>query len=631
MNLYRLHLYTLFIFAMVALLGCSDERISEKDKGGLTSNQIRLIVQIPSTAVPKNAMLKSGQTAAELRVNEIQVLVFENGLYAYKSDGANIDQSANTATFVARVRSTAVPTTLFIIANASSEVNASEPVIGAPINEVRTLFNMPYTTSSITSNFPMWGSYTFPSGISNTPLDITTPISLLRTFARVDVSIAPTASNFSLETVQVFRAASNMQLIPNSPNTELSVTSPSIPAGTVFNINTTAVNATSPTLSQAQVYLPESAAPTLANQVSQATCVVVGGRYNNSATRRFYRLDFNPQLPNHPLGQILRNNRYEFDISEVSADGYNTALEAANNPSSNMNFELVIWPGDQINYMYFDNFDYFGLSDMDIGLGGTVNYTKQIDIATNLSGYALRFGTDGAWQQTLDNGVFRVTRTNGDQTLVVTALTNNFTSNYRKQTMQIQAGNLNPITVQLIQTPSPPNIEWATTNVAAFRVFSARIQDHGNLYQWNRTTSFPANTTTAVGWSNTLDPSLVWVAANDPCPIGWRMATIEDWHLFVIMYPGISSRADGVFYAPTQAEANNATYANPGNAIFLPNTGFRSGTSGVFTSTNGGYIASDRQLPDGRFNVFLPAGGSNTIQTVAASTLARVVRCVRDL
>lgn len=630
-------LTTLYIIITLSMPSCI-ENMDTPDFSENTDGFVRFTVNIPSAAIPRENTLRSRQIAAETLINEIQVLVFENGLYSYKATGGDINQTDGVASFSARIRSNNVPTTIYIVANNNAVVDANEPAIDSSIDDVNTLFNLPYTSAGTSGNVALWGSYRWENGVDATIDNIVTPISLLRAMARVDVEVAPTAStNFTLQSVQVFRAANTIQIIPNSPNTELSVTTPSIPEGAEFDVNTNPVTSISATLSEAQVYIPESSAPPQADQVSQATCIVVGGRFNNSATTRFYRLDFNPLIEGHPLGQILRNCRYDFTISEVSADGYNTAAEAANNPSSNMDFDLVIWPSEQIRYMFFDNNDYFGLSELDVGLGGTANYTKQIDITTNLSGYALRFGTDGAWQQTLNNGVFSVTRTNGDQTLVVTALTNNFTPSYRKQLMQIQAGNLDPISVELIQASTPILLEWASRNVDALHTFAPNINSYGRLYQWNRTNSFTASsggTNPPPGWSDILSESLVWSATNDPCPTGWRIPTSEDWLLFKVMYPFFSFRPtipnNGTFYAATQEEADNATFANPGNAIFLPGAGWRIHSFGSYSlpaSGDGGrYWSSIRSTGFNLFNIEI-----NTLSLMGANNTAYPVRCVRDL
>lgn len=47
-------------------------------------------------------------------------------------------------------------------------------------------------------------------------------------------------------------------------------------------------------------------------QLTEATCIVVGGYYDGQTKPTYYRIDFNPGYAEHPFGQILRNQQIYF-------------------------------------------------------------------------------------------------------------------------------------------------------------------------------------------------------------------------------------------------------------------------------------------------------------------------------
>ncbi len=57
--------------------------------------------------------------------------------------------------------------------------------------------------------------------------------------------------------------------------------------------------------------------------------------------------------------------------------------------------------------------------------------------------------------------------------------------------------------------------------------FANAANPRGMLYQWNRKKGWPA-TGTVTGWDTFFSSGDFWEAANDPCPAGWRVPTIEE-------------------------------------------------------------------------------------------------------
>jgi len=70
-------------------------------------------------------------------------------------------------------------------------------------------------------------------------------------------------------------------------------------------------------------------------------------------------------------------------------------------------------------------------------------------------------------------------------------------------------------------------IKWATRNVDEPGMFTAKLEDAGMFYQWNRKVAWPA-TGDVTGWNDTHPEGDAWEKANDPCPAGWRAPTFDE-------------------------------------------------------------------------------------------------------
>lgn len=634
----------LFLFIIAILLyGCSEDNPVDRNNGKDKETYFQFGV-ITANATPPRTILKSGQTDLESRISQIQILVFENDSYQYRVAGTGISNSANfSATFKARLLSSDQPTTIYIIANADAEIDANEPLVGETTADVKAKLTKAISTNATVTDFVMWGSYVFPTGISATTENNINNIRMLRSVARVDV-IAAALPNFELVSIQAFRVSDNMQLIPDNPTTTPGVTDPSVPTGATQSINTTPIS-TPPTSSVAQLYLPEVATPLSGDLVNDATCIVIGGLYAGSSTVSYYRLDFNPNIAGHPFGQILRNNRYEFNITYVLSEGYATAQEAANNISSSMEVRIVQW-SDFITYMIFDINNYLGVSSSYIRLTGDANSSYDIMVQTDLPNYTLTWADRdgnplGSPSSSLSDEFFQVDKSPDGSTISVVATQENPAgSDDRVHFFLISGANLKMF-VTILQNhqdsgpePGPGGVIWAETNVDEPYTFADQTEI-GKFYQWNRDVAW-ASTGTVTGWNTTGATGSFWEEAYDPCPTGWRVPTRAELQA-MIDSPGRSWRdtsggntSPGVWFAPTQEEANNATFENPGNGFFFPAGGRREET-GILTDAgfNSYYWGSDVNPVGGTTEIMSIASGTYIIFPVAR-TLGCLVRCVRD-
>jgi len=124
-------------------------------------------------------------------------------------------------------------------------------------------------------------------------------------------------------------------------------------------------------------------------------------------------------------------------------------------------------------------------------------------------------------------------------------------------------------------------IRWASRNVDTPGRFTAKPEDAGMLYQWNR----------RAGWSAT-DPMIssdgvttwnyfgaigeTWEKVNNPCPSGWRVPTTFELH----------SLAAANNKWTTQNGVNGRLFGSDESLLFLPAVGNRNHNSGAMGNAN---------------------------------------------
>ena len=73
-------------------------------------------------------------------------------------------------------------------------------------------------------------------------------------------------------------------------------------------------------------------------------------------------------------------------------------------------------------------------------------------------------------------------------------------------------------------------VRWATRNVDTPGTFAASPESSGMFFQWNRRKGWPA-IGDVMDWENEQNTDIYWTRVNDPCPVGWRVPTIQEFML----------------------------------------------------------------------------------------------------
>jgi len=132
-------------------------------------------------------------------------------------------------------------------------------------------------------------------------------------------------------------------------------------------------------------------------------------------------------------------------------------------------------------------------------------------------------------------------------------------------------------------------IKWATRNVAAPGTFTAKPEDAGMFYQWNRITGWSStnpmiNSDGGSTWDNSNPAGDSWDKANDPCPSGWRVPTHGEYESLV------SAGSKWL----VENGVNGRVFGSDANKAFFPAAGYRNYDDGLLTyvSNNGYYWSS---------------------------------------
>jgi uncharacterized protein (TIGR02145 family) len=77
-------------------------------------------------------------------------------------------------------------------------------------------------------------------------------------------------------------------------------------------------------------------------------------------------------------------------------------------------------------------------------------------------------------------------------------------------------------------------VHWATRNVDRIGFFTERAEQAGYVFTWDSNREwYSAEQDTrgalSLGWASQYSRASQWREANDPCPPGWRLPTMEEW------------------------------------------------------------------------------------------------------
>ncbi len=222
-------------------------------------------------------------------------------------------------------------------------------------------------------------------------------IPMVRMEARVDIdkNLVPASKPFVVTGAYLCHPTDHAQIFPNlsalDPSDHTKVLSPSVPAGSNPNsvyllpleIEDDGANLTLSALKTP--YLPEARAATTHDERIAASCVVIGGRFDTDAEETFYRVDFNQDDP-EKFGEILRNHRYVFNVTEVTRRGAQTVQDAIENiDKMAMVVDLKSWDmADSDIYLGESSGQFVKIERWNVFMKSAAGITETSDVMTNV-------------------------------------------------------------------------------------------------------------------------------------------------------------------------------------------------------------------------------------------------------
>jgi len=437
--------YTIYLVLLLSALSCSREEVISS--GGNDKARIHFKVNFPSSDHPVPTATKGGlvdnQNLYENKIDRMTVLVFRRGRLVQAMDGENIHSSEVSTDFTINTRSGSDPVKFYLLGNTSQTLEELTSLLynktPEEVKQSITALSVNVNNHGISSGFPFWGEIDCPGGLSSSHTSIT-GIKMLRATARAIVRKKVDDSVLKITSAAIYRMKDKISVIPLAVNSDMDVTSPTVPSTAGLLAPVTCDASTLPL----GYYLAESeASATLDASVKDATCIIIGGRFGGSITDTYYRIDFEDRTSGVlKVGQILRNHSYSFEIESVSSPGWPTAEEAANNMPTGLKVEVKDWE-EKASETIQNQEHNLTVSSREINLSGTKGSSSYIKLTTTAEEPSLLWvgGQNGTSRIENDDFIVELVRTGTEYRIVATAKKTN-TKNIIAKDFLLKASNL---------------------------------------------------------------------------------------------------------------------------------------------------------------------------------------------
>lgn len=344
----------LLVLMLALLCGCvRDFYTSPPDQSG-TAKRLDARITV-STPVKFGSASPGAAPAADAEVKHVYALLMNDGNVYAVAEGRNIAPVAQSnkvtfdVSFVIEAQHSSRNFKILLLANLPKDIFSLTEMKGwinqprSYVEEHAIVERTNPETDDVKTPLVMYGE---TAGTVTPGSKAEVDIQLLRSVAKVEVSLGDEVKPevFTLEELYIYKASNRYAAIPSfntGGNTVLT-----IPTGQnelkMFKAD-----------SKAEVYLPESKVifgngDAIGDANHQNRCaIVVGGRYNGSATNSYYRIDFTARNAADPSAavfmDVLRNHRFIVKITSVGSVGEPTPDEAYKSVKSSISAGVIDW------------------------------------------------------------------------------------------------------------------------------------------------------------------------------------------------------------------------------------------------------------------------------------------------
>ena len=344
----------LLVLMLALLCGCvRDFYTSPPDQSG-TAKRLDARITV-STPVKFGSASPGAAPAADAEVKHVYALLMNDGNVYAVAEGRNIAPVAQSnkvtfdVSFVIEAQHSSRNFKILLLANLPKDRFSLAEMKGwinqprSYVEEHAIVERTNPETDDVKTPLVMYGE---TAGTVTPGSKAEVDIQLLRSVAKVEVSLGDEVKPevFTLEELYIYKASSKYAVIPKLDSGNPVLT---IPDGQVSQTKFKADKMN-------QVYLPESkvvfgTADAVGDANHQNRCaIVVGGRYNGSATNSYYRIDFTARNAADPSAasvfmDVLRNHRFIVKITSVGSVGEPTPDEAYKSVKSSISAGVIDW------------------------------------------------------------------------------------------------------------------------------------------------------------------------------------------------------------------------------------------------------------------------------------------------
>lgn len=372
------HLLSRLVFIALVLLsaGCTKD-----PSEGVSSNEtkVSLTLTLPSPTTMSSYAIDDDR---ENEVSRLDAFFLDNAGNVIPNVGhqtiRSFGQAGGTITLSLVLDRSIAEQQLYVVANATDVildgVTTKDQLDALEFSSAR----MPRQLFLMSASDVLRPVKDFTNGVS---------LELTRSVARMDIKLDGAVMNFKIKSAKLINANSHSYAYQKLDNNS-KVQSPA--GSTKLDYDRVEFTPAEERGFASRLYAYENF-NVEATAIENTTSIILGGQYGGSNETTYYLIDVKDQ---DGALHIVRNNRYEITVTEVTGPGFSNEEEAETGASTNLSYSIEMWKQSDVN-VEFDGTLFLSVSERQLQLprdafGGT------IIVKTNVEGYSISSPVDAS-------------------------------------------------------------------------------------------------------------------------------------------------------------------------------------------------------------------------------------------